>query len=92
MTLIILQSAVSHDPSEITLICWFGAQETLFISVENTYVFVETIIFPGCFDEKKVQKNSIYVIFCNIINVFTVTFDHFNSLLLNKNINVFKIK
>jgi len=23
-----LQSSVSHDPSEIILICWFGAQET----------------------------------------------------------------
>ncbi len=32
----ILQSSVSHDPSEIILICWFGAQETFFIiNVEN---------------------------------------------------------
>jgi len=23
----LLQSSVSHDPSEIILICWFGAQE-----------------------------------------------------------------
>ncbi len=28
--------------------------------------------------------------FCNIINVFTVTFDQFNASLLNKNINLFK--
>ncbi len=26
----VLQSSVSHDPSEIFLICWFGAQKTFF--------------------------------------------------------------
>ncbi len=30
-----LQSSVSHDPSEIILICWFAAQET-FPNVENS--------------------------------------------------------
>ncbi len=34
----ILYSSVSHDPSEIILICWFGAQETfiIIINVENS--------------------------------------------------------
>ncbi len=27
----LLQSSVSHDPSEINLICWFGVQETFFL-------------------------------------------------------------
>ncbi len=27
----LLQSSVSHDPSEIILICWFTAQETFLI-------------------------------------------------------------
>jgi len=27
----LLQSSVSHDPSEIILICWFGAQEEMSI-------------------------------------------------------------
>ncbi len=35
----LLQSSVSHDPSEIIQICWFAAQETFIIiiifSVEN---------------------------------------------------------
>ncbi len=33
----LLQSSVSHDPSEIILICWFAAQETFLIilNVEN---------------------------------------------------------
>ncbi len=30
------QSSVSRDPSEIILICWFAAQETFIISVENS--------------------------------------------------------
>ncbi len=33
----LLQSSVSHDPSEIIIICWFAAQETFLIimNVEN---------------------------------------------------------
>ncbi len=31
-------SLVSHDPSEMILVCWFAAQETfLIISVENIF-------------------------------------------------------
>ncbi len=30
----LFQTSVSHDPSEIILICWFGAQETI-IAVIN---------------------------------------------------------
>jgi len=41
----LLQSSVSHDPSEIILICWFAAQETsLIMSVKNVvllHIFVE---------------------------------------------------
>ncbi len=42
----LLQSMVSHDLSEIILICWFSAEETfLIVSIENNCVawwFVET--------------------------------------------------
>jgi len=33
---------VSHDPSEIILICWFAAQKTflIIINVENSCIFV----------------------------------------------------
>ncbi len=31
----LLQSSVSHDPSEIILICWFAAQETFIIIIIN---------------------------------------------------------
>ncbi len=47
----LLPSSVSHDPSEIILICWFAAQETFLdiINVENNCVllniFVKTVIF-----------------------------------------------
>jgi len=48
---------VSHDPSEILLICWFGAQETfiiIIINAENSraaYYFemVEHILMNGKF-------------------------------------------
>ncbi len=35
---LLLQSPVSHDPSEIILICWFAAQDTflIIISIENS--------------------------------------------------------
>jgi len=35
----LLRSSVSHDPSEIILICWFAAQETfIIINVESSCV------------------------------------------------------
>ncbi len=47
----LLESSVSNDPSEIILICWFGAQKTLAI-LKTVNIFVETdIFFPGYFDE-----------------------------------------
>ncbi len=45
------QSSVSHDPSEIILICWFAAQETFLIIIQYwkqlccVYIFVELIHF-----------------------------------------------
>ncbi len=49
------------------------------IFVETTYFFVQDTLM-------KVQKNNTYLkykSFCNIINVFTVTFGHFTTSLLN---------
>ncbi len=44
----------------------------------------------GFFDEYNVQKYCLKLdLFCDIINVFTVTFDHFNASLANTNINYF---
>ncbi len=48
----LLQYSVSHDPSEIILICWFAAQETfpIIINVEKqlccliNFFLLETII------------------------------------------------
>jgi len=66
----------------LTVICWFGAQETflLVISVKwascliqwslEVFLKVWTIAFI-------LNKN-----LCNIINIFTVTFDQFNASLL----------
>ncbi len=63
----LLQSSVSHDPSEIIIIYWFAAQETflIIISVQNScaasYFCGNRSIYSGFFDEYKVQKNNIYL-------------------------------
>ncbi len=49
-------------------------------------IFVETIFSSWLFYDK---KNNLFTILCNIINVFTVTFDQFNASLLNKCGNLF---
>ncbi len=65
------QSSVSHDPSEIILICWFSAQETfiIIINIENLVllnIFAETMIFFRILSKehnllkKKNEKNNIY--------------------------------
>ncbi len=44
-----LQSSLSHDPSEIILICWFAAEESFVLTIFNAekscaaYIFVETM-------------------------------------------------
>ncbi len=54
-------------------------------------IFVETVIH--LFQDPLINKKNIYFIrniFCGIINVFSVTFDQFNVLLLNIMINLFQ--
>ncbi len=50
----LLQFSVSHDPSEIIPICWFGAQEPFLIIIND-----ENVEF---FDEQKVNSSSIYLL------------------------------
>ncbi len=42
----LLQSSVSHDPSEIILICWFAAQQTflIIVNVESSCAYIYTFI------------------------------------------------
>ncbi len=42
----LLQSYVSHDPSEIIQICWFGVQEIFLINIENRYA---AYVILACF-------------------------------------------
>ncbi len=49
------------------------------------------IILMKVHDSSKEQHLfEMYLNFCNIINVFTVTFDQYKSSLVNKSINFFK--
>ncbi len=80
---LLLQSSVSHDPSEIIIICWFAAQETFLI-----IIFFENSCSATYFLWKLWHILFFRIlrwieIFCNI-NVFTVHFDQFNAPLLKK--------
>ncbi len=68
----------SHDPSEIILIFWFAAQKTFIIIImmlktaeQNCFRFLWWI------ESSEEQRLSEIEIFCNIINVFIITFDQF---------------
>ncbi len=71
----LLQSSVSHDPSEIILIFVFAAQETfLIINVENIhadYSFSTNRIL-WWIESSKEQHLFEIEIFCNIMKVLTV--------------------
>ncbi len=96
----LLQSSVLHDPSEIILIGWFVAKETIIIiiNVENIVgcnIFVETVIhFFQTFVMNRMFYFYFYLfemeIFCNIIHAFTVTIDQFNASFLKKSIHFFQ--
>ncbi len=46
----LLKSSISHDPSEIILICWFDDWETFLIGIniiEDGFIFVKTVILLG---------------------------------------------
>ncbi len=61
----LLQSSVSHDPSEINLKCWFASQKTfpIFINVKKVQLlnFVETMIFSSTQGSLNNQNNIIYL-------------------------------
>ncbi len=61
----LLQSSVSHDPSEINLIYWFAAQETflIIISVIKTVVLLHFFVengnfFSGFIDKQKFKRTA----------------------------------
>ncbi len=52
-----------------------------------------SIICSGFFDEQSSEEQHLseIEIFCNIINVFIITFDQFEASLLNKSINFYTL-
>ncbi len=73
-----MQSSVSHDPSEIILVCWFSAQllwiiigaqlliMVIIINIENSFCcnLFFWYILSAFFDKYKLQKKScVYLIF-----------------------------
>ncbi len=66
--------SVSHYPSDIILIWWFAAW--ILLCEENNFA-------ASYFSENWYINFFFKIIFCNILNVFTVKFDHFHSSFLN---------
>ncbi len=75
----LLQSSVSHDPSEIKKHCWKWLCCFLFFFQESKLT-----------ENSKEQHLIETEIFYNIIHVFTVSFDTFKASVLNKSIHFFK--
>ncbi len=80
--------------SEIILIYWFAAQETflIIINVKNNCAAsyfcgnCDAFYFQDLHMNRKFKRTSFIwnrIIFCNIINVFTVTFDQIIAVLAN---------
>ncbi len=68
----------------------------IFINAENSCAAQyfcgkrDIFYFSGFFDEQKEQHLFETETFCDIIHVFTDTFDQFNARLINKSINCFQ--
>ncbi len=75
----LLQSSVSHDPSEIILICRFDAQGTFLtiINVENRLFFQHSSDLYRFWLIESSKEHDLFEIeiFCRFTNVFTITFD-----------------
>jgi len=71
-------SSVSHGTSEMIIICWFSAQETVVLLNISLEVLLKQY-FWILWESSKEQLLFETEIFYNIA-VFTVTFDQFNAL------------
>ncbi len=88
--------------SEIIIICWFAAQQTflIIINVENSCAaqyfcgnwYILFFKIHRWIETSEKQHLFEIEIYCNIINVFTGTFDQFNASLMNKSVNLLKKK
>ncbi len=86
----LLQSSVSHDPSEIILIYWLAAQETFFLLLMLKMVVLLnnnkcTFYFQDMMNKSKRLFYSDFFFFGKNIRIFCVIFDHLISW-LNKSI------
>ncbi len=73
----------SHDPSEIILIFWFAVHLFLLLCWKQRSRFFKK--------NRKFKRTELIwnIYFCNIINVFIITFDQFKASLLNQIIHLY---
>ncbi len=77
-----LQSSVSHDPSEIILICCSRHISHYYLCCVASYLCGNHNTFFRIFlMNRKFKRTAVEIeILCNIIKVFSVTFNHNNNL------------
>ncbi len=93
----LLQSSVSLISEGSFLICWFAAQETFLINhflLLNTFWGNHDTLFHVSLINRKFKITvfiwNLFEMICNIINVFTITFEQLNASLLNKSNNFYQ--
>ncbi len=79
------QALLQSSVSEIIVICWFDAQETFLLlllmlkTVVLLNMFVETVILFWILTENSKEQHLFEIEIFNVMNVFTITFDKFNT-------------
>ncbi len=84
LTASLLRSSVSHDPSEIILICWFAAQES-FLIIILLFSMLKTVVVVPIFTEtmhffhdslmiESLKEQHVFEteIFCNIMSLLSL--------------------
>ncbi len=100
----LFRSSVSHDPSDYhsNMLIWCSRKHFLMISDVEKKIVMLNIFCGNCDTVHYFQRIlwwrfkraafmwNIYI-FCNVINLFTATFDHFNASLIYKRINFIQV-
>ncbi len=77
------QSSVSRDPSEIILICWFGAQETfiIIINVENGFELLNGNLHRNEHESRFVNTVKVLHMWTKNLIIKSVSIFSFNSVI-----------
>ncbi len=72
-------SSVSHDPSEIILICWFAVQETFFLLLLSIFKQL-SIFFQDYLMNRKIQRSAFIWNKKLFVTLYTIPFKSLESV------------